>query len=273
MSQVISRDGTTIAFDKSGQGPALIIVNGAMGYRAFYGDKPLVSKLSNDFTVYTYDRRGRGESGDTKPYAVEREIEDIEAMIDDANGTAFLYGVSSGAALALLAAARVGPKKVPRLALYEPPYGSDKEEEKADFAAQKKRINELIRDGEPGDAASFFVTALGTPPEALDGLRKSPDWAFMKSVDHTLAYDYEVLGDGAIPVGIAKTVRIPTLVMNGGKSFDFMRDAAESLSKVMPNARWEILKNQTHEVSADAIAPLLKDFFAQDEVVYHGAPG
>ena len=270
MAHVISKDGTKIAFDKAGKGPALIIVNGAMGFRAFYGDKPLVSKLSNDFTVYTYDRRGRGESTDTKPYAVEREIEDIEAMIDDANGTSFLYGVSSGAALALLAAARLGPKKVQRLALYEPPYGSDKEKDKAEFASQKKRINELIRDGEPGDAAAFFVTALGTPPEALEGLRKSPDWEFMKSVDHTLAYDYEVLGDGAIPVEIAKKVRIPTLVMNGDKSFDFMRDAAESLSNLITNAHWEILKNQTHEVSADAMAPLLKEFFAH-EVVYNDA--
>jgi pimeloyl-ACP methyl ester carboxylesterase len=273
MSQVISKDGTTIAFDKSGSGPALIIINGAMGYRAFYGDKPLASKLSNDFTVYTYDRRGRGESGDTKPYAVAREIEDIEAMIEDANGTAFLYGVSSGAALALLAAARLGPKKVSRLALYEAPYGPDSEKEKADFAKQKKRINELIREGEPGDAAAFFVTALGTPPEALEGLRKSPDWAYMKSVDHTLAYDYEVLGDGAIPVGIAKTVGIPTLIMSGDKSFDFMRDTAENISRIMPNAHWKVLENQTHEVSADAMAPLLKEFFTQDEVVYHGAPG
>lgn len=263
MSQVISKDGTKIGFDKSGQGPAIIIVNGAMGFRAFYGDESLVAMLSNDFTVYVYDRRGRGESTDTKPYAVEREIEDIETLIDDAGGTSFLYGVSSGAALTLLAASRLGATKVPRLALYEPPYGSDSNQGKADFAAQKKKLNELIRDGKRGDAAAFFITSLGTPPEALDGLRRSPDWPFMQSVEHTLSYDYAILGDGAIPVDLAKTVTMPTLVMNGEKSFDFMRDAAETLRKVMPNARWETLKDQTHEVAPDVLAPILKTFFAQ----------
>jgi pimeloyl-ACP methyl ester carboxylesterase len=264
MSHVISKDGTRIAFDKSGKGPPIIIVNGAMAFREFYGDKPLVAALSNTFTIYTYDRRGRGESTDTKPYSREKEMEDIEALIDDAGGASFLYGVSSGAALALLTAARLGSAKVSKLALYEPPYDSDSEKNKADFALQKKRINELLRTGQRGDAAAFFVSSLGTPPEALEGLRKSKDWPVMQSVEHTLAYDYVVLGDGAIPVEIAKTVKIPVLVMNGDKSFDFMRDTAENLSKVMPNAQWKILKDQTHQVSPEVVAPVLRAFFNKE---------
>jgi pimeloyl-ACP methyl ester carboxylesterase len=261
MAHVISKDGTRIAFDKSGKGAGVIIVNGAMGFREFYGDKPLVAALSNDFTIYTYDRRGRGESTDTKPYSAEKEIEDVEALIDDAGGSSFLYGVSSGAALALRVAARLDSAKVPKLALYEPPYGSNSEKDKADFASQKKRLNELLRDGKRGDAAAFFLTSLGTPPEALEDLRKSPDWPFMQRVEHTLAYDYAVLGDGAIPVEIAKTLSMPVLVMNGGKSFDFMRDTAENLSKVIPNAQWKVLKDQTHQVSPEVLAPVLRAFF------------
>jgi pimeloyl-ACP methyl ester carboxylesterase len=263
MSHVISKDGTRIAFDKSGKGAPIIIVNGAMGFREFYGDKPLVAALSNNFTIYTYDRRGRGESTDTKPYIPEKEIDDVEALIDDAGGASFVYGVSSGAALALLTAARLGSTKVLKLALYEPPYNSDSEKNKADFASQKKKINELLRTGQRGDAAAFFVSSLGTPPEALEGLRKSHDWPFMQSVEHTLAYDYDVLGDGAIPVEIAKTVKIPVLVMNGDKSFDFMHDTAENLSKIIPNAQWKILKDQTHQVSPEVVAPVLKTFFGK----------
>lgn len=260
MAHVLSKDGTRIAYDKIGHGPAVIIVNGAMGYRAFYGDKPLATALSSDFTVYLYDRRGRGESTDTKPYTVEREIEDIEALIDDAGGSACVYGISSGAALALLAAAKLGASKVPKLALYEPPYGSDTDKDKQDFAAQRKHLNELINSGKRGDAAAFFVRSVGTPPEALEGLRKSPEWPFMEGVEHTLAYDYTVLGDGAVPYAVAKTATMPALVMHGDKSFDFMRSAAKNLSQAMPSAQLKTLKDQTHEVSSEALAPVLTTF-------------
>jgi pimeloyl-ACP methyl ester carboxylesterase len=261
MQNVISKDGTKIAFEKTGQGPAVIMVNGAMGYREFHGGRDLVAELSSAFTVYIYDRRGRGESSDILPYAVEREIEDIEALIDEAGGSAYLYGVSSGAALALRAAAKLGRAKVAKLALYEPPYGSSDDKAKQDFAEQRKGLSQLIKDGKRGDAAAFFISSMGTPPEVLEGIRKSPDWKIMEGVEHTLAYDYAVLGDGAVPIEIAKAATMPALVMDGSKSFDFMHDAAETLGKVMPHAERKPLKNQTHEVSPDAIAPVLVEFF------------
>jgi len=265
MAHIKSKDGTRIAFDKAGTGPAIIVVNGALSYRAVYSDNPLVSALSKDFTIYTYDRRGRGESTDTKPYNVEREIEDIEALINDAGGAAHLYGVSSGAALSLLAAARLGKAKVSKLALYEPPYNTYSEKDKQNFADQRKRIDELINNGNRGEAMTFFFTAIGTQPEALEKLRKSPEWPLMENVEHTLAYDYAVLNDGAIPVDAAKKATMPTLVMNGEKSFDFMSDAAKNLSQIMPNAQWKTLKDQTHQPSPGIIVPVLTEFFRQEK--------
>lgn len=263
MAHTKSKDGTQISFDKAGTGPAIIVVNGALSYREVYNDKPLVSALSKDFTIYTYDRRGRGKSTDTSPYAVEREIEDIEVLINDAGGSAYLYGVSSGAALSLLAAARLGEAKVPKLVLYEPPYGKESEKDKQEFADRRKRIDELINKGKRGDVAAFHFTAIGTPPEALEKIRKTPEWPLMESVEHTLAYDYDILNDGAIPVNAAKKATMPALVMNGEKSFDMMIDAAKNLSKTMPNAEWKTLKGQTHQASPEIIAPVLAEFFGQ----------
>ena len=253
-----SKDGTQIAFEKSGSGPAVIIVSGALSHRALYGDQPIVAKLAEHFTVYIYDRRGRGESTDVQPYAVEREIEDIEALINDAGGSASLYGVSSGAALALQAAAKLGPTKVPKLAIYEPPYGQEKQA----FATQKQRISELVRTGQPGDAAEYFLSAIGTPPEALDGMKRSPEWEAMKKMDFTLAYDYAVLGDGAVPEDVAKAIRVPTLVMNGGKSMPFMQPTADRIAALIPQAQRKTLEGQTHQVAADVMVPVLVEFFA-----------
>jgi pimeloyl-ACP methyl ester carboxylesterase len=263
MAQIKSKDGTRIAFDKTGSGPAIIVVNGALSYREVYSDNPLVSALSKDFTIYTYDRRGRGESTDTKPYNVEREIEDIEALINDAGGSAHLYGVSSGAALSLLAAARLGEAKVPKLVLYEPPYVTVSEKDKQHFENQGKRIGEMIKSGNRGDAMAFHFTAIGTPPEALEKLRKTPEWPLMENVEHTLAYDYAVLNDGAIPVDAAKGATMPALVMYGEKSFDFMKDVAKNLSKTMPNAEWKALKDQAHQPSPKIIVPVLAEFFKE----------
>lgn len=260
-THLTSKDGTRIAFSKSGTGPAIIIVNGALSYRAVYDDKPLVSALSKTFTIYTYDRRGRGESTDTKLYNVVREIEDIEALVNDAGGSAYLYGVSSGAALSLLAAARLGEEKVPKLALYEPPYVAASEKDKHDFVNHGKRINELIKTGKRGDATAYHFTAIGTPPEALENLRKSPQWPLMEGVEHTLAYDYAILNDGAIPADAVKKATMPTLVMNGDKSFDFMSKIAKNLGEMMQNARWKELKGQKHQAAPEVIASVLDEFF------------
>ena len=262
MPYAVSKDGTRIAYEKTGQGPAIVMVNGALAHRKFYGGEGLAARLLQEFTFIDYDRRGRGESTDTHPYAVDREIEDIEALINEAGSCVFLYGISSGAALALLAAAELGPARVSKLALFEPPYGSDDEKARLLFAGQKKRIGELIDKGNHGDAVAFFIASMGTPPGTIEEMRKTPDWKVMEGVEHTLAYDFAVMGDGSVPRDIAKTVTIPTLVLDGEKSFELMHEAADALGKAIPHAIRKTLPNQTHDVSADALAPVLKEFFA-----------
>lgn len=257
--QVTSKDGTRIAFDKTGSGPAIIIIGGALSQRSLFAGNALPAKLAQHFTVYVYDRRGRGDSTDVQPYAVDREIEDLEALINDAGGSASLYGVSSGGALALQAAAKLGATKVPKLAVYEPPYGQKPE----DFATQKQRVAETVRTGVPGDAASYFLSAIGTPPEALEEMKRSPEWDAMKKMDFTLNYDYAVLGDGAVPEEVVKTIRVPALVMNGGKSLPFMPAAADRIAELIPNARREILDGQAHQADAEVMAPVLIEFFRQ----------
>ena len=258
MTRVPSRDGTLIAFTKGGKGPALVIVSGALSQRSLVGDTLLVPRLMEHFTVYTYDRRGRGESGDTKPYAVDREIEDIGALIDHAGGSAYVFGVSSGAALSLQAAAKLGAAKVSKLALYDAPYG----QRPSDFATQKDSVRKLVRTGQPGDAAAFFLSAIGTPPKVLEGMKSSPDWEAIKKIDFTLAYDYDVLGDGQVPEGVVKAITVPTLVMNGEKSMDFMHATAARIASLIPNARHTTIKGQAHGVTADATVPVLTEFFA-----------
>jgi pimeloyl-ACP methyl ester carboxylesterase len=249
-----SDDGTRIAFEKAGKGPALVIVGGALSRRE--GGKPLVAKLMDHFTVYTYDRRGRGQSTDTKPYAVEREIEDLGALIELAGGKAFVYGVSSGAALALQSAPKLGPAKMPKLALYEPPYGQDQRE----FDQQKDRVAQLVQTGKPGDAAAFFFSAIGTPPQVLEDMKRSPDWEGMKQIDFTLAYDYAVLGNGQVPDS-AKLVTVPTLVMVGEKTMPFMHPTADRLAELIPNAQRKTIQGQTHQAAPELVAPMLIEFF------------
>jgi pimeloyl-ACP methyl ester carboxylesterase len=258
VASAVSRDGTKIAFDKVGKGPALVIVSGALSQRD--GAKPLASTLQDRFTVYTYDRRGRGDSGDTKPYAVDRELEDLAAIIEKAGSKTYVYGVSSGAALALQGAAKLGPEKVAKLAIYEPPYGQD---ERA-FNEQKDRINQLVQAGKPGDAAEFFFSAIGTPPQVLADMKRSPKWEGMAKIDFTLAYDYAVLGNGAVPDTIQR-ITIPTLVLTGEKSMDFMRPTADRIAELMPNAQRKTVQGQTHQAAPEAVAPLLAEFFRTDD--------
>lgn len=253
-----SQDGTLIAFERQGSGPALVIVSGALADR--HGGKPLAGKLSHRFTVYTYDRRGRGESGDTKPYAVDREIEDLGALIEQAGQKAYLYGVSSGAALALQAAAKLGSTRVPKLAVYDAHYGQGE----ADFRKQKERINQLVQTGKRGDAAAFFFSAIGTPPQVLEDMKRSPEWQGISKMDFTLAYDYAVLGSGSVPDSV-KQIAVPTLVMNGEKSLPFMSATAQHIAELIPNARHKTLQGQTHQAAPDLVAPLLTEFFGGDD--------
>src|SRR5215475_6038579 len=188
MNTVSSADGTKIAYDKQGDGPALILIDGAMNSRSS-GSKPeLASLLSRNFTVYGYDRRGRGDSGDTLPYAVDREIDDIEALIDDAGGSAMLYGHSSGGPLAMLAAIRLGGK-VSKIAIYEAPYNNDPRAQES-WSEYLRQLDEALAENRRGDAVALFMRFVGTPEEQVDGMRRAPFWPGMEAVAPTLAYDH-----------------------------------------------------------------------------------
>jgi pimeloyl-ACP methyl ester carboxylesterase len=262
MKTVSSKDGTRIAFDQSGEGPVVILVDGALQYRAFdQGMKELAELLSEHFTVIHYDRRGRGDSTDTQPYALEREIEDIEALIDEAGGSASLYGISSGAALAMEAAIAL-PKKVRKLAMYEAPYNDDEAARQA-WKNYVKQLRELLNAGRKGDAVGLFMMLVGASPEDVEGIRQTPMWPLWESIGHTLAYDHiAALGeDAAVPTRQAARVSMPALVMDGSASFPFMHTTALTLANVMSQGQHRTLEGGTHEVSAEALAPMLTEFF------------
>jgi pimeloyl-ACP methyl ester carboxylesterase len=259
MSKVKSKDGTMIAFEQSGKGPAVILVDGALCYRGFGPMGSLAPLLTPHFTVITYDRRGRGESADTQPYAVEREVEDIEALINAVGGSAFLYGISSGAALAL--EATLAPdSKVRKLAMYEAPYDSDS----ATLPAYKeylKQLAEALAADRRGDAIAVFMKFVGTPMEQIEAMRHSPAWTLLEAVAPTLAYDAAVLGkDRLVPAKRAAKAGVPTLVMNGSV-IPFMRVTAKTLAAVIPHAKHRTLEGQSHDVNPQVLAPLLVEFF------------
>jgi pimeloyl-ACP methyl ester carboxylesterase len=261
MKKVISKDGTTIAFDQVGKGPALILVGGALEQRALDSETAqLAPLLAQHFTVFHYDRRGRGESTDTQPYTVEREIEDIEALITEAGGSAFVFGISSGAALALEAAIKLG-EKVKKLAMYEAPYNDD-EAARLAWKAYRKQLAEVLAHGRRGDALALFMLLVGMPADHLDRARQHPLWPMWEAVAPTLAYDAAVIGeDASVPTEKAAHVAVPTLVMDGSASFPFMHVTATALANVIPNAEHRTLQGQTHEVAVSALAPVLVEFF------------
>lgn len=262
MKKVQSADGTTIAFDQTGNGPTVILVNGALGSRSMGFLTPLAALLAPHFTVIDYDRRGRGESTDTQPFAVEREIEDIEALINAAGGEAYLYGISSGACLALEATIKLG-HKVKKLALYEAPYDSDDARRQA-FRNYRKQLAEVLAEGRKDDAVGLFMMFVGMPPEHLEGARQMPMWSMWEAVGQTLAYDAAAMGDDAsVPTEKAARNTVPTLVMDGSASFPFMHTTAVALAQAMPHAEQRTLEGQTHEVAAEALAPVLIAFFSR----------
>lgn len=254
MTALTSPDGTLIGYERSGSGPALILVDGAMCHRAAGPMRPLAALLSPSFTVYTYDRRGRGESTDTPPYTPDREVEDLRALIAEAGGEAYVYAISSGAALALRAAA-TGPG-ITRLALYEPPFI-----ETPANAAYTARLRELLAAGLTGDAVALFMAHVGMPAQAIDGMRTQPMWAGLEAIAPTLAYDDELLGGGRIPHDLTSAITIPTLVLSGTASPDGLQSAAKSTADAIPTAEHRSLDGQTHDVQPDALAPALTDFF------------
>ena len=259
LKNVVSNDGTLIAYDQIGKGPAIILVDGAFGSRVFGPMPHLAPFLAKDFTVFLYDRRGRNKSGDTPPYAVEREIEDIEALISEAGGSAFVYGISSGAALALEAAA-VGIN-IRKLALYEPPFVTANGNHKPQGDAVRQ-LSTMIAAGRRGDAVDYFMTKLmGMPSEAIVPMKQAPFWPLMEAVAHTLVYDVIIMGDWSVPAKRLASVTVPTLVMNGELTDSKVRYAARAVADALPHAQYRILKSQTHDVAPDALAPVLKTFF------------
>jgi pimeloyl-ACP methyl ester carboxylesterase len=267
VSNVISADGTAIAYERKGTGPPVVLVGGGLTDRSENG--PLADALSSAFTTYNYDRRGRGESGDTQPYALEREIEDIASLIGDAGGPAHLYGVSSGGALALEAAA--AGLAVDSLAVYEVPYctAGDMPNRWNDYVGQ---LSAALAEGRRGDAVTLFMTLVGTPGEAINGMRSAPFWGDMEALAHTLAYEAACLGDGRPPTNRLIGITARTLVMIGGegpqKSHmaglppDFFDQPAELIASSIPSATRETLDGQTHLVDPQAMASALAEFFA-----------
>lgn len=265
MGMVTSKDGTQIAYEKHGAGPALILVDGAVCYRSF-GPMPHLSELLEpNFTVYTYDRRGRGQSGNSKPFALEREVEDLDALIEEAGGSAFVYGISSGACLVLEAALRLG-SRIKKFALYEPPYNSE-ENALQSWKNYRKELDSLLAAGRRGDAVALFMRFVGTPEEAIEGMRHAPNWAMFEAIAPTLAYDAAAMGeDRKAPLKRAAGVRVPALLMDGGENLaymPFMHATAESLAQAIPHARQRTLDGQTHDVKAEVLAPALVEFFGK----------
>jgi pimeloyl-ACP methyl ester carboxylesterase len=256
MPTVTSRDGTTIYFDRLGDGPPVVLISGGSVDRG--SNAGLAAELAAGFTVYNYDRRGRGDSGDTPPYAIQREIEDIAAVIDAAGGRAHLYGSSSGAALGMHAAAAGLP--IVKLALWEPPYSVNGRPDLPDDTASVYR--ELVEAGRRGDAAEYFMAkVVGLPPEFVAQARQAPWWAQQEALAHTLAYDAEIMGDYTIPTDLARSVPVPTLLLIGGASFGFFGPTAEALADLIPDARRQVLEGQEHNVDPTTLAPALAEFF------------
>lgn len=263
MGTVTSADGTTIAYEVTGDGPPLVLVDGALCHRGFGPMRQLSTALAPHFTVYIYDRRGRGESGDTAPYDVEREVEDLDALIAAAGGSVCLYGVSSGAALALEVANRPD-SGVTRLGLYEAPFiVDDTHPPRPDDLVE--RTEGLIAEDRRGDAVKLFMKTVGVPAVGIAMMRLMPVWKRLKSVAHTISYDFRALGDTGsgkpLPTDRWTAVTMPTLVMNGGKSPAYMRNGMSSLAEVLPNAVHRTLPGQTHMVKAKAQTPALREFF------------
>ena len=261
MPVVTSRDGTAIVYDKQGTGPALVIVNGALTTRGSGAE--LVGLLAPRITVLTYDRRGRGDSGDTPPYTVEREIEDVAAVIGEAGGSAALYGHSSGGCLALEAALALGPGQVTSLAMYEAPYDDDPSARPA-WQAYLRDMQAALDSGRPGDAAALFMAFVGTPAAQIEQMRQAPFWAGMEAVAPTLAYDHAgLLADRSVPAERAAALSVPALVLHGEKGAPFMARTAATLQQAIPEAELRTLAGQDHSPSAHVLAPVLADFVSR----------
>ncbi len=264
MQTVTSKDGTTIAFDKVGKGPAVILVGGALQYRSYdQRTTRLAELLGKHFTTFHYDRRGRGDSTDTQPYAKEREIEDLGALIQEAGGSAMVFAMSSGGALALDVAN--GRFKITKLALYEPAFIVDDSRPPVpeDYVEQ---LTKLASEGHRGDAVEYFLAkAIGIPAEYIASMRQDPSWAGMEAVAHTLAYDAaftaDVIRGRPLPTDRWASVTIPTLIVDGGASPAWIHNTVQALAGVLKDAQRLTLEGQDHAYAPEVLAPILEEFF------------
>lgn len=261
MDEIRSADGTTIAVETTGSGPALVIAVGAFCDRTT--TRPLAEQLADRFTVHAYDRRGRGDSPEVAPYAVVRELEDLAAVVRHAGGTPSLYGHSSGAILALRAVAEGLP--VARLVAFEPPWSVDADDATAERAAELgRRLDALAAAGRSDELVATFVgTAFDMPPEAVAATRQSPGWAWMTSFASSVRHDAAVAGDQRIPADALAAITVPTLVMAGGESETWARATASAVADAVPGARLDVVPGQDHRVDHAVLAPLLASFLTE----------
>jgi pimeloyl-ACP methyl ester carboxylesterase len=264
MRRVISKDGTPIAYEAVGTGPAVVLGGGGLDDGS--ENAPLAGELARSFTVYNYARRGRGDSGNTPPYAREREIEDIEALLDAAGGTAHLYGVSTGGALVLEAAAASVPAG--KLAVYEVPYNAA-DEWRPRWQQYVEELGAALADGRPSDALELFMQLTGSSEAEIASARSSPSWPTMEALAHTLAYDAACLGDGHPPTGRLAGITQPTLVATGAGArvpgapawVLALDPIADTIAASIPHAERRTLEGQSHLADPRVVAPLLEQFF------------
>jgi pimeloyl-ACP methyl ester carboxylesterase len=268
MTTVDSKDGTRIAYDKQGDGPLAILVDGALANRAgspMIGLVPLLAGAG--FSAVHYDRRGRNESGDSEKYDPEREIEDIEALLDAEGGSAYLFGSSSGAVLAAMAASTLGEAKVGKLALHEPSFILDDSHPPvpADYLAN---LRAMLEEGRRGDMVALFMTdAVGMPAEMVEGMKEAPFWPGLELVAHTLIYDgtFMVANQSGRPLtndmrNMFEAITVPTVIIDGSATYPFLHSTADILLDVVPDATRETVEGQRHDFTADAVAPTLIEF-------------
>jgi pimeloyl-ACP methyl ester carboxylesterase len=259
---VKSRDGTRIAFEVSGNGPPLVLVGGAFCDRhARASGTPLAALLSSRFTVFSYDRRGRGDSSDTPPWAFDREVEDLAALVERAGGSAYAYGISSGALLVVEASLAGVP--ITRAAVYEPPIPLDasRADDESKLVAE---LDTAVAAGRRGDAAELFLTrVVQVPPEVVSQMRRAPFWAGLEALAHTLSYDVRLAGRAPSVLERARAVPAKTLALCGDGSPPWMREGVGALAKAIPGARLRVLAGQTHDVDVNVLAEALEGFFAE----------
>ena len=254
VERVTSSDGTSIAFERAGTGPALITVDAAGSYRDFRPFPPPVEALAGHFTVYVYDRRGRGASTDTPPFAVEREVDDLAALIAEAGGSAFVYAFSSGGLVALHAAAR--GLAIPKLALFEPPIEpTETPAGETDFTAE---LADLVAAGRRRDAVEFFHRGIGVPDEIMAQMTP-PVWAALEAVAPTFVYDCRLSDAMSLP--LIRSVTTPTLVLDSQGSSPSITESAATVAAALPNSTHRSLPGDWHGVPGETLAKALTEFF------------